>query len=57
MVTGDEWVRAIFRNAGSTASAVRISGSAEKVLSHLKNVENDYRSLSSQFQRIMRKAL
>ena len=57
MVTGDEWVRAIFRNAGSTASAVRISGSAEKVLSHLKNVENDYRSLSSQFQRIMMKAL
>lgn len=57
MVTGDEWVRAIFRNGGSTELAKKISGSAEKVLTHLKSVERDYKSLRFQFQRIMQKIL
>lgn len=57
MIAGDEWVRAIFRNGGSTESAKRISGSAEKVLTHLKSIEQDYRSLYSQFKRIARKIL
>lgn len=57
MVTGDEWVRAIFRNDGLPASAKGGSGSAEKVWAHLKSVERDYRSLYSQFKRIARKIL
>lgn len=57
MIVGDEWVRAIFRNDGLPASAKGVSGSAEKVWAHLKGVELDYRSFSSQFKRIARKIL
>jgi SAM-dependent methyltransferase len=57
MKAGDEWVRAIFRNGSSTESAKRIPGSAEKVLTYLKSVDRDYRSLYSQFNRIARKIL
>lgn len=57
MVTGDEWVRAIFRNGGSTESAKGISVSAEKVLTHLKSIEQDYRSLYSKIKRIALKIL
>jgi len=57
MIAGDEWVRAIFRNGNSDHSGKKISGSAEKVLKHLRSVENDYRTLSSQFRRITRKIL
>jgi len=56
-LAGDEWVRAIFRNDHSTESGKKISDSAEKVLTYLKSVERDYRSLNSQFNRIARKIL
>lgn len=57
MITGDEWVRLIFRDGSSAESGKKISGSAEKVLTYLKSVDRDYRSLYSQFKRIARKIL
>lgn len=57
MVTGDEWARALFINGSSNELAKKISGSAEKVLTYLKSVERDYKSLRFQFQRIARKIL
>lgn len=60
LITGDEWVRALFRNVELTEPVKKnysLSGSDEKALMHLKSIERDYRSLYSKFKRIVRKIL
>ena len=60
MIVGDGWVRAIFRKVG-IANLERKSYSdsnvAEKVMTYLKTVESDFKSVSSQIYRLMRKLL
>ena len=60
MIAGDEWVRAIFRKVGIAnleRKSYSDSNAAEKVMTHLKAVESDFKSVSSQIYRLMRKLL
>lgn len=60
MVSGDEWVRALFKKSDSTELTKKNyynSNSAEKILAYLQAIERDFRRPTTQLNRFARKLL